>query len=153
MRTSFATFASSLLLAGCGPMSGVYTFTVASEESDCPDSYDPGTDPEGDQTITVSQADSTITLAGEPDEVCPLDGMAFVCDFADVDETVDYADQGLQAAYTIDVQMQGEWAEASSMTGLTDVQTRCEGDDCDQVEAAGAPACTMTWYWDATIGS
>lgn len=138
-----------LLLACGGPLSGNYDFTVASTETDCPSSYLPPSKPEGLQTISVSL--DTITLEGEPAEECPLEGMSFECDFAEVDETVDYNDDGLDAVYTIDLSMVGTWSEVDLMDGVTSVGTTCDGLDCDELAEQGAPSCTIAWYFTAEL--
>lgn len=139
-----------LLFVACVvPLSGNYLFSVVSETSDCPDSYESSGDPSGTQTVTVEEDE--VILAGEPDEHCKRDGLQFSCSFSEVDSTIDYSDRGMNAAVTIDAEMEGEWLASDTLEGTMSVATSCEGADCDTLEAAGAPSCTMSWEFSGVL--
>lgn len=152
MRAILVASLTLLAVIGCAaPVSGNYTFVVTAEESDCPPAYMPPTDPEGTQTLLVDMDVPEIVLVGSPDEHCPLDEMDFRCAFSDLDEQVNYRDDGLDAVYTLDLTLSGTFSTSTEMSGLTSVASSCIGANCDSLEEAGIPACVMTWYWDAAI--
>lgn len=135
-----------LLFAACVvPTSGNYLFAVASETTDCPDDYAASGEPVGTWTVTVT--DTTVVMSLEPDEVCKRDGVQFTCSFAGTDSTTDYADRGMDAVMTLDMNMNGEWLGTNAIQGEKSVTTSCTGADCTTLADAGAPACATTWSY------
>lgn len=133
-----------LLLVAClGPTSGTYDFVVVGEASDCPESYSEGRDPEGPQTLLVRGDE--LVLAGDPDVICALDGFSFQCPFTEIDATQDYSDQGRDAVFLVDAEMDGEWITSTTVAGTMSIETTCEGDDCAEMAELGAPECLMSW--------
>lgn len=138
-------------LACGGPLSGTYNFTTTDTQSDCPESYVAEGSPEGKQTIEIDNDAGTATLKGDSTEVCTLSDMDLSCDFAKADEEIDFTDQGLDAIYSVDAQMDGTWSAPDALAGEMTLVTTCEGGDCEALAAQGAPACTITWSFEAEL--
>jgi hypothetical protein len=138
------------LLLGCAtPLTGNYDIVVGRTESDCSDEFDTLAPPEGLQGVTISTSAGTMTLAGDPDEVCDLDeDFQFVCTFAGADTEVDYTPQH-DAVVLIDLGMRGEWTANDAFEGVTSVDLTCDGADCDAIVEAGAADCSIEWEFTA----
>lgn len=148
-------FVSLLVLLGIAacsaPVAGDYTFTVESEETDCPASFNATTSQAEVITVDVDMDVPELILAGAPEEHCPLSGMDFTCEYVEVDDEIDYAADGYVAVYTIDMDMQGTFIVPDTMNGTTSMRMSCVGADCESMaEDLGNPACMITWYWEAT---
>ncbi len=150
-------FAPSLVLLGMlacsAPEAGDYEFTVTSEETDCPASFNATTSQAERITIDVDMEVPELILAGAPEEHCPLVGMDFTCEYTEVDDEIDYSGDGYAAVYTIDMDMQGTFTVPDTMNGTTSTLMSCIGADCASMEEElGNPTCLVTWYWEATTG-
>lgn len=147
----FALPIGLLAMVACSaPVAGDYTFTVISEESDCPASFNATTEQAEVITIEVDMEIPELILAGAPEEHCPLVGMDFTCEYTEVDDEIDYSGDGYVAVYTIDMNMQGTFTVPDAMNGTTSTLMSCVGADCvSMAEDLGNPACLVTWYWEA----
>jgi hypothetical protein len=139
--------------AGCfQPTGGTWTFVSTQVEGDCPDAYNPAANPVGTAELEATAPDEVSYTDPDVDVkvACPLTDHEFTCDFAETDGAVDFTDQGYAAVLTTDQVMHGTYDDAATAHGLTSVETTCEGEQCDELNADGHPACLITWYWSAT---
>ncbi|GDX81014.1 hypothetical protein LBMAG42_28250 [Deltaproteobacteria bacterium] len=143
-----------LAMAACfTPTAGDYAFTVTSEETDCPADFKATTGQAEVISIGVDMDVPELVLAGAPEEHCPLSGMDFTCEYAEVDDEIDYSGDGYVAVYTIDMDMKGTFIVPNTMNGTTSTLMSCIGADCaSMAEELGNPACLVTWYWEASTG-
>lgn len=144
-------FVFLIFLACGGPLSGTYNFTTTDTQTDCPDSYVAEGSPEGRQTIEIDNDAGIAILTGDTAEVCDLNGMDISCDFAQADDQIDFNDQGLDAIYSVDIQMEGSWSTPDALAGEMNLAATCEGGDCEALAAQGAPACLIIWSFEAEL--
>jgi hypothetical protein len=146
----FLTFVGVGLLLGCAaPLSSNYDIVVTATESDCAEEFDTLDPPEGLQGVLIDTSAGTMTLAGDPDEVCDLDdAFDFLCPFEQADTDVDYRPQQ-DAVVTIDLTMSGSWTGNTAFVGVTSVDLTCAGADCDAIVEAGAADCSIDFPFTA----
>ncbi len=145
-------FALLSLLAGCStPTAGVYGVTVTNTATSCPDDFFPLAAPVDTLEIEVAVKVPEVVLQLIPEEHCPLDGMAFSCEYAGQDDEVDYNADGLDALTTTDAGIRGEWSDDDSLTALTSLSSVCEGTQCAELAETGKPECTVVWYWEGEL--
>lgn len=141
-----------LPLAACTtPTAGTYAVTITQIETSCPDDFFPLAAPNEDIEVDVNAALTEVTLVLVVDEACPLDGLAFTCPYASQDDTVDHNADGIDAVYTTEAGITGEWGESDSFTAVTSLSSTCEGAGCAELAEQGEPECTVAWYWSGEL--
>jgi hypothetical protein len=137
-----------VVLTACAtPQAGTYAITLYNTESSCPDNFFPGEAPRDEIEIEVDTAVPEVVLILIPEEHCPLDGMSFDCAYSGVDDVVDHNADGIDAVYTTEAGISGDWSDPETVNALTSLSTACEGEGCAELAEAGFPACTVAWYW------
>lgn len=151
MKSLLAVGALTLaFVLGCAtPLTGNYDIVVGSVEGDCSDIFDQIAPPEGLQGVIIDVGAGTMTLAGDPDEVCDLDEeFNFDCEFADSDDEVDYGPEA-DAVVSMDLNMTGAWSANDAFEGATEVELTCAGADCDPLVEGGMADCSILWEFTA----
>lgn len=145
-RLLAATLTSAGFILGCAtPLTGNYDMVVFETTNGCSEEFDEVAPPEGLQGVIIDTSEGTMTLAGDPDEVCDLDeDFQFACDFTASDGEVDYGPRQ-DALVGIDMQMLGGWTAADAFEALMSVDLTCTGEDCSALENAGAADCAIEW--------
>ena len=95
--------------------------------------------------MIIDSGDGTMTLVGEPDEICSLDEeFFFECDFTASDTSVQ-ASPRQDALVFIDLGMVGAWSAPDAFEAIMSVDLTCTGEDCPALEAAGGADCAIEW--------
>lgn len=133
-------------IVGCAtPLTGNYDLVVFETENGCSDDFDDVEPPSGLQGVIIDSGDGTMTLVGEPDEICSLDDeFFFTCEFAASDSSVQ-ASPRQDALVFIDLGMVGAWSAPDAFEAIMSVDLTCTGEDCPALEAAGGADCAIEW--------
>lgn len=87
-------------------------------------------------TMDADGGGFTITEAGDDEDddaiICTLDGMSFVCDNGETEET-DFAEHGYDAVMTVDQSVGGEFFSETEAELRMEIDINCEGADCAEV--------------------
>jgi hypothetical protein len=144
---------SILLLAACArPTAGTYGITITNTETSCPANYFPLAAPGESVEIEVKASVPEVVLLLIPEEHCPLDGFAFSCPFSGQDDSVDHNADGIDAIYTTEAGISGEWSNSAELTAVTSLSNVCDGAGCEELaEEEGMPDCTVAWYWTGKL--
>lgn len=139
------------LVACATPTAGTYAVSITQTETSCPDDFFPLAAPDEAIEVDVNAALTEVTLVLVVEEACPLDGLAFSCPYTSQDDAVDYNADGIDALYTTEAGISGEWSESEVFTAVTSLSSTCSGPGCAELAESGKPECTVAWYWSAEL--
>lgn len=132
------------LLVACAPeRPGVYDVTYGAPAGTCATmpTVTPG-------TLRLEPSEEGVVVRPF-DELCPRVGEGFACELEALDSR--FAWPGLDAAWVVDVDLDGAWRRPAQAGGRVTWSVTCAGADCAAVADLAPAPCEAAWDWTGTF--